>query len=132
MSELTCGIWHESGSKLAKRWLKSGVALANQRKGRSVHELFAGAFRNKSSICDHACLPKEKHTRIPPKRAKFIGTFRFGPFFGLLCRVRLLIEGGGGNRPKAAPRRLALLTPKLMIVYRVSVERGRCRGPLKV
>ena len=29
---------------------KSGVATANQTKERSVHELFAGAFRNKSSM----------------------------------------------------------------------------------
>ena len=33
----------------------SGVAPANQTKERSVHELFAGAFRNKSSICE-SCL----------------------------------------------------------------------------
>ena len=30
--------------------LLSGVAPANQTKKRSVHELFAGAFRNKSSM----------------------------------------------------------------------------------
>ena len=30
--------------------IPSGVAPANQTKGRSVHELFAGAFRNKSSM----------------------------------------------------------------------------------
>ena len=29
---------------------KPGVALANQTKERSVHELFAGAFRSKSSM----------------------------------------------------------------------------------
>ena len=33
----------------------SGVAPANQTKERPVHELFAGAFRNKSSICE-SCL----------------------------------------------------------------------------
>ena len=40
----------------------SGVAPANQTKERSVHELFARAFRNKSSICEfRACFPEEKH-----------------------------------------------------------------------
>ena len=33
----------------------SGVAPANQTKERAVHELFPGAFRNKSSICE-SCL----------------------------------------------------------------------------
>ena len=32
--------------------LFSGVAPANQTKERPVHELFPGAFRNKSSICE--------------------------------------------------------------------------------
>ena len=34
---------------------KSGMAPANQTKERSAHELFTGAFRNKSSICE-SCL----------------------------------------------------------------------------
>ena len=34
---------------------RSGVAPANQTKERSVHELFTGAFRNKSSRCE-SCL----------------------------------------------------------------------------
>ena len=41
---------------------RSEVAPANQTKERSVHELFTGAFRNKSSICEfRACFPKERH-----------------------------------------------------------------------
>ena len=33
-------------------------------------------------------------------------------------------EGGGTRPPKVAPQRLGLLTPKLAISYRISVERG--------
>ena len=40
-------------------------------------------------------------------------------------------RGGGGElAPKVAPRRLGLLTPKLAIFYRNSVERGQSQGPL--
>ena len=42
----------------------SRVAPANQTKEGSAHELFAGAFRNKSSICESCLFYKEKHTRI--------------------------------------------------------------------
>ena len=49
----------EYGFKL-RRPLKSGVALANQTKERSVHELFTGAFRNKFNV-NRACFAKEKH-----------------------------------------------------------------------
>ena len=62
----------------------SGVAPANQTKERPVHELFAGAFRNKSSICEfRACFPKEKHQNSQ-KWVKFMN-FSFWPFlfFGL-------------------------------------------------
>ena len=45
----------------------SGVTPANQTKERPVHELFPGAFRNKSSICESCLFPKEKHTRIHKK-----------------------------------------------------------------
>ena len=41
----------KTGPKIAKlEFLVSGVAPANQTKERSVHELFTGAFRNKSSM----------------------------------------------------------------------------------
>ena len=72
----------------------SGVAPANQTKERSVHELFAEAFRNKSSICEfRACFLKEKHENSQ-KWAKFMN-FSFWPFlwFGLpgrLLNVHLL------------------------------------------
>ena len=37
--------------------------------------------------------------------------------------------GGGELTPKVAPRKLGLLTPKLTIFYRISVERGQfCQG----
>ena len=48
--------WQRVGESLAKGWHRvSGVAPANQTKERSVHELFAGAFR------------KRKNTRIHTK-----------------------------------------------------------------
>ena len=40
-------------------------------------------------------------------------------------------RGGGELAPKVAPRRLGLLTPKLAIFYRISVERGEFQGPLE-
>ena len=64
--------------------LVSGVAPANQTKERSVHELFAGAFRNKSSMWIVLVFPR-KNTRIH-KNGRNSWTFRFGPFFGLVCR----------------------------------------------
>ena len=65
-------------------WYVSGVALANQTKERSVHELFAGAFRNKSSMWI-VLVFQRKNTRIH-KNGRNSWTFRFGPFFGLVCR----------------------------------------------
>ena len=64
--------------------LLSGVAPANQTKERSVHELFTGAFWNKSSIVNRACFPEEKHQNSQ-KWAKFMN-YSFGPFFGLVCQ----------------------------------------------
>ena len=43
-------IWREFGGVFFPDTQKSGVDPANQTKERSVHELFAGAFRNKSSM----------------------------------------------------------------------------------
>ena len=42
-------------SQRSSEIFKSGVTPANQTKERRVHELFAGAFRNKSSTCE-SCL----------------------------------------------------------------------------
>ena len=42
------------------------------------------------------------------------------------------LEGGGELAPKVAPRKLGLLTPKLAIFYRISVEKGQIQGPLKI
>ena len=39
---------------------------------------------------------------------------------------------GGELASKLAPRRLGLLTPKLTIFYRISVERGQFQGPLEI
>ena len=50
--------------------------------------------------------------------------------------------GGGGNAlnpreggelaPKVAPLKLGLLTPKLTVFYRISVERGQFQEPLEI
>ena len=66
---------------------KSGVAPSNQKKEMSVHELFAGAFRSKSSICESCLFPKGKHQNSQ-KWAKFMN-FSFWPFlwFGLPGRL---------------------------------------------
>ena len=63
----------------------SGVTPANQTKDRSVHELFAAAFRNKSSMWIVLVFPQEKHQKIH-KKGRNSWTFRFGPFFGLVGR----------------------------------------------
>ena len=42
------------------------------------------------------------------------------------CRM---LERGGGTRPE---RRLGLLTPKVAILYGLSVERGQFQGPLEI
>ena len=57
---------------------------SNQTEERSVHELFAGAFRNKSSMWIVLVFLR-KNTRIH-KNGRNSWTFRFGPFFGLVCR----------------------------------------------
>ena len=41
-------------------------------------------------------------------------------------------RGGGELAPKVVPWRLGLLTPKLTIFYRISVERGQFQGPLEI
>ena len=64
--------------------IASGVAPANQTKERPVHELFRGAFRNKSSMWIVLVFPR-KNTRIH-KNERNSWTSRFGPFFGLACR----------------------------------------------
>ena len=64
--------------------LVSGVAPANQTKERSVHELFAGAFRSKSSMWI-VLVFQRKNTRVH-KNGWNSWTFRFGPFFGLVCQ----------------------------------------------
>ena len=62
--------------------IRSGPGKPNQKK--SVHELFAGAFRNKSSMWTVLVFLR-KNTRIHKNRRNS-WTFRFGPFFGLVCR----------------------------------------------
>ena len=59
------------------------VAPANQTKERSVHELFTGAFWNKSSMWIVLVFLR-RNTRIH-KIGRNSWTFRFGPFFGLVC-----------------------------------------------
>ena len=63
----------------------SGVAPAKRTKERRVHELFAGAFRNKSSMWIVLVFLR-RNTRIR-KNGRNSWTFlRFGPFFGLVCQ----------------------------------------------
>ena len=71
---LCLGLWTTECTKQQKL---SGVAPANQSKERSVHELSAGAFRNKSSMWIVLVSPK-KNTRIH-KNGWNSWTFRFGP-----------------------------------------------------
>ena len=79
--------WGESKGCLIKGCLNSGVAPANQTKERSVHELFAGAFRNKSSMWIVLVFLRKKHQNSQ-KRANFMN-FLFWPFlwFGLPGRL---------------------------------------------
>ena len=69
-------------SRLKTSFLRSGPGKPNQKK--SVHELFAGAFRNKSSMWIVLVFLR-KNTRIH-ENGRNSWTFRFGPFFGLVCR----------------------------------------------
>ena len=92
------------------RHLFSGVAPADQTKERSVHELFAGAFRNKSLICEfRACFPKEKHQNSQ-KWAKFMN-FSFWPFlwFGLPRRLLIFIAIG---QPALLAERISQFYPR--------------------
>ena len=70
-----------SETLLTQEW-----ARQNQTKERPVHELFAGAFRNKSSICESCLFSQGKHTRIHRKMGEIHMNFSFWPFFGLVCR----------------------------------------------
>ena len=70
----------------------AGVTPANRTKERSVHELFPGAFRNKSSRCEYrACFPKENTQEFTKKWAKFMN-FSFWPFLWFGLPGRLLID----------------------------------------
>ena len=64
---------------------KSGVTPANQTKERPVHELFAGAFRNKSSICESCLFSQGKTPEFTKKMGEIHMNFSFCPFlwFGL-------------------------------------------------
>ena len=84
----------KKSARVAQEW-----PPANQTKERSVHELFAGAFRNKSSMWIVLVFLR-KNTRIH-KNGRNSWTFRFGPFFGLVCR--------GDSWVAASNRRVQLL-----------------------
>ena len=71
-------------TRICSDLLWSGVAPANQTKERSVHEFFAGAFRNKNSMWIVLVFLR-KNTRIH-KNGRNSWTFRFGPCFGLVCQ----------------------------------------------
>ena len=67
----------------------SGVAVANQTKERSVHELFTRAFRNKSSTFIVLVFLRKNTTEFRRKWPKFMN-FSFWPFlwFGLPGRLK--------------------------------------------
>ena len=50
IAQLRLSVLGRQQGTMGQKILISGVAPANQTKERSVHELFAGAFRNKSSM----------------------------------------------------------------------------------
>ena len=80
----------------------SGVTPANQTKERPVHELFPGAFRNKSSICESRLFSPRKNTRIHRKMGEIHMNFSFWPFawFGLpgrLLNIEATSEKLGGR-----------------------------------
>ena len=79
--------WTTYPSTVLLRVQRSGVTPANQTKERPVHELFAGAFRNKSSMWIVLVFPRKKHQNSQ-KWAKFMN-FSFWPFlwFGLPGRL---------------------------------------------
>ena len=84
-----CFFHGHSENQFLRTMQRSGVTPANQTKERALHELFSGAFRNKSSKCEfRACFPKEKHQNITKKWVKFLN-FSFCPFlwFGLPGRL---------------------------------------------
>ena len=64
-----------------------------QTKERPVHELFPGAFRNKSSICESCLFSQGKTPEFTEKWAKFVN-FSFWPFLWFGLPGRLLIENG--------------------------------------
>ena len=84
-------MWPEAMTEWKSRIaIKSGHGKPNQKK--SVHELFAGAFRNKSSICEfRACFPKE-NTRIFTKMGEIHMNFSFWPFLWFGLPGRLLMQ----------------------------------------
>ena len=64
----------------------SGVAPANQTKERSVHELRRGIPEQKFEMWIVLVFLRKNTRKFSQKWAKFIWIFRFGPFFGLVCR----------------------------------------------
>ena len=71
-------------------WVRSGPG-ANQTKERSVHELFVGAFRNKSSRCESCLFSQGKTPDFSQKWVKFMN-FPFWPFLWFGLPGRLLIQ----------------------------------------
>ena len=95
-------------SERPHKWI-SGVTPANQTKKRPVHELFPGAFRNKSSRCESCLFSEGKNTRIHTEMgAKFTWTFRFGPFFGFR---------EGANREKLTVKKIINNEMLFLTVY---------------
>ena len=101
---LSCHLQEPPGRRIARYretisamppYFRSGPGKPNQRKG-PVHELFAGAFRNKKFNVNRACFPKEKHQNSQ-KWAKFMN-FSFWPFLWFGLPGRLLIIARSSQR----------------------------------
>ena len=64
--------------------IRSGPVKPNQRKVSSW--TFRRGIPEQKFNVNRACFPREETPEFTEKWAKFIWTFRFGPFFGLVCR----------------------------------------------
>ena len=79
------GSGSEKGVGFGKRglFIRSGPGKPNQTKASSW--TFPGGIPEQKFNVNRACFPKEKHQTIH-KNGRNSWTFRFGPFFGLVCQ----------------------------------------------
>ena len=77
------------------------------------------------------CLPLPSKSAIFKASRCAISLVSWKPGRGGGVKTYRTLEGGG-TRPESCPSKLGLLTPKLAIFYRISVEKGQIQGPLKI